>query len=52
MTSRTPIQGLFSKLSNFAGTKIKKIIDMSSFQNEGQLLQELKHYLNILFETS
>jgi hypothetical protein len=24
MTSKIPVQGLFSKLSNFVGTKIKK----------------------------
>jgi hypothetical protein len=37
MAPRIPVQGLFSKLSNFAGAKIKKKINRSSFQNEGQL---------------
>jgi hypothetical protein len=31
MASKIPVQGFFSKLSNFAGTKIKKIINMDSF---------------------
>jgi hypothetical protein len=45
MASRIPVRGLFSKLSNFAGTKINKKINKNSFQNEGQL-QGLKHYLS------
>jgi hypothetical protein len=45
MTSRIPVQGLFSNLSNFA--RIKNIFfNRGSFQNEGQL-QGLKHYLSL-----
>jgi hypothetical protein len=34
MASRIPAQGLFSKLLNFVGTKIKKKFNRGSFQNE------------------
>jgi hypothetical protein len=46
MTSKIPVQGLFSKLLHFAGTEITFFFNTGSFQNEGQL-QGLKHYLSL-----
>jgi hypothetical protein len=47
MASMIPVQGLFSKFSNYAGTKIKNFFNRGSFQNKRKL-QGLKHYLSLI----
>jgi hypothetical protein len=46
MSSTNHVQGLFSKLSNFARTKII-FFNRGSFQNKRKL-QGLKHYLSLI----
>jgi hypothetical protein len=45
MASKIPVQGLFSKLLNFAGTKIKFFLTRALFKMSDNL-QGLKHYLS------